>query len=219
MATKLIAMILGVALVLATATVYTQSAFAIHEQFVNTLGAAGVNGGHTTITFQGGGPHTTIGGNGGAAGVLGVIGGNGGVGFNLLPFIEKFVNQPGIAAVINGAGGTGGTGGNGGFIFGQTAHEISALRAGIHSDIAALRANLGHLGVNIGDFGNGGAGGTGGNGGVGDFLNGKDKRLLTDNGATGGTGGVGDFEVFVLESHANGHNNLGLSPGFGGWQR
>jgi hypothetical protein len=34
-------------------------AAAIHEQFVNTLGAAGVNGG---------GPHTTTGGNGGAGG-------------------------------------------------------------------------------------------------------------------------------------------------------
>jgi hypothetical protein len=213
MATKLIAMILGVALVLATATVYTRSAFAIHEQFVNTLGAAGVNGGHTTVTFQGGGPHTTIGGNGGNGGTdptFNIAGQTAheisalragihsdisalrscsycGIIVNPLGIAgaihEQFVNHISIAGVINGAGGAGG---NGGFIVGQTAHEISALRA-----------NLGHLGVNIGDFGNGGAGGAGG---------------------AGGNGGVGGFEVYVLE-HANGHNNLGLSPGFGGWQR
>jgi hypothetical protein len=91
----------------------------------------------------------------------------------------------------------------------------------------------------LGHIGSIPTGGNGGNGGVGEFLNGKDKRLLTGNGAAGG---VGDFEVFVLE-HANGagngaaggvggtggnggvgdsiisNNNLGLSPGFGGWQR
>jgi hypothetical protein len=58
------------------------------------------------------------------------MGGNGGVGSNLLPFIEKFVNQPGMFFLILGK------------VVGQTTHEISALRAGI-----------GHLGVNLGGDG------------------------------------------------------------------
>jgi hypothetical protein len=163
METKLIAMILGVALVLATATVYTQSVFAIPIG----SGGAGVIG---------------TGGNGGTGGVGDVClscfvgGSNGGQTAHdisaLRAGIAGAIHEQFVATATFQGGGPH-----------TTAHGLGSLRAGIASDISALRAGI--AGV-IG-------GGNGGNGGV-------------------GSTGPGDSII--------NNNNLGFSPGFGGgWQR
>jgi hypothetical protein len=126
--TKLIAMILGVTLVIATATVYTQSVLA----FVCTdVGCTGGTGGGST-----GG----TGGTGGAGGGLGVIGG--GQGNNGPGTIGGGVGDVCLSCFVGGTNG----GQTGESIHAAINSDISALRAGIASDISTLRGDLGHVG-------------------------------------------------------------------------